>query len=116
MPFDVGTYWFPRDIYELTLDSRPASPGTIDPSRNRSPPIELCCLRRAGDPAETAEIDRNRTQSLHGSNAAAAQLIPVRKHENSAGSSRIRRCASCYFSESTSSLITLLIGFRQSSP
>src|SRR4029453_16634261 len=52
----LGSYWFPRDIYELTLDSRPASPGTIDPSRNRSPPIELCF----GD-LPYGPIDRDRT-------------------------------------------------------
>jgi hypothetical protein len=58
----LGTYWFPRDIFELTLDSRPASPGTIDPSRNRSPPIELSPneLGSATVP-RTARFDRNGT-------------------------------------------------------
>src|SRR3954451_226129 len=27
----------------MTLDPRPASPGTDVPSRNRSAPLELCC-------------------------------------------------------------------------
>ncbi len=28
-------------VYELTLDPRPASPGTTVPSRNQSPPVQL---------------------------------------------------------------------------
>ena len=54
LSFILGTYWFPRDINELTLDSRPASPGTIDPSRNRSPPVELYLQRSAASRATPA--------------------------------------------------------------
>lgn len=32
---------FPRRVNEMSLDPRPASPGTTVPSRNQSPPIEL---------------------------------------------------------------------------
>ena len=34
----VGTYWFPAIVNEITLASRPASPETYVPSRNRSAP------------------------------------------------------------------------------
>src|SRR5688572_22222780 len=37
----VGNYRFPAIVYEMTLASRPASPGTNVPSRNRSAPLEL---------------------------------------------------------------------------
>ena len=32
---------FPRIVNEMSLDPRPASPGTTVPSRNQSPPVEL---------------------------------------------------------------------------
>src|SRR4051795_7999782 len=39
---DVSRHlWFPANVYEMTLASRPASPGTNVPSRNRSAPLEL---------------------------------------------------------------------------
>src|SRR4051795_1604752 len=37
----VGTYRFPAIVYEMTPASRPTSPGTDVPSRNRSAPVEL---------------------------------------------------------------------------
>src|SRR3954465_10729660 len=39
---DVSRHlWFPANVYEMTLASRPASPGTNVPSRNQSAPLEL---------------------------------------------------------------------------
>src|SRR4249919_1192323 len=107
--FDSRHLLVPRDIYELTLASRPASPGTINPSRNRSPPVELCFGDLScGRSIATAQVYRRYK-------AAAARLIPCRRR-TSAGPTGIRRHFARYFSDSTSSLITLLTGFLQSSP
>ncbi len=46
----VGSYWFPAIVYEMTLASRPASPGTNVPSRNRSAPLELYLSNTTGTP------------------------------------------------------------------
>ena len=82
--FCVGTYWFQGTLASLTLASRPASPGTIDPSRNRSPPIELCF----GDLSYGLSIA---TGQIHPEcKAGAARLIPGRRRK-SAGPFGIRR-------------------------
>ena len=67
-----------------TLASRPASPGTIDPSRNRSPPVELCF----GDLSYGLSIATG--QILPRGKAGAARLIPGRRRK-SAGPFGIRR-------------------------
>src|SRR5674476_924068 len=63
----IGTYWFPGVVYEITLDPRPASPGTIVPSRNQSPPVELYLSSLAHGWAPTRRVFADRPEaSLEG--------------------------------------------------
>ena len=55
--------WFPAVVYEMTLASRPASPGTNVPSRNRSAPLVLSSrpVALACTDSLRATTDRRRT-------------------------------------------------------
>src|SRR3954468_21482641 len=74
---------FPTIVYEMTLASRPASPGTNVPSRNRSAPLELCFPSYGSNHVEAHLIPPERPQIADRSLAVASlvrsgTLTPVR--------------------------------------
>jgi hypothetical protein len=66
----VGNYGFPAVVYEMTLASRPASPGTNVPSRNRSAPL---VLSSEPEPAAPAYRSQPTTGERYSASASAAR-------------------------------------------
>src|SRR3954447_14193215 len=62
----------------MTLDPRPASPGTYVPSRNRSAPLELCCRSSLAIPTTSARGLFQRSEQTRGAAPAhpAQPILP----------------------------------------